>query len=98
VLTGPQALTQEQLVAELARVLRRPLSYQEVPAEAARHGMLAAGLTPGFVDAYLARMAANAPAVVTADVEKILGRPARPYADWAAGHADAFGAAEGDAA
>ena len=102
VLTGPQALTQERLVAELARVLRRPLSYQEVPAEAARHGMLAAGLTPGFVDAYLARMAASAPAVVTADVEKILGRPARPYADWAAEHAEAFGpapaAAEGGAA
>jgi uncharacterized protein YbjT (DUF2867 family) len=95
VLTGPESLTQADLVAVLGEVLGRPLSYQEVPAAAARQAMVAHGLRPGFADRYLARMAAGVgrPAVTTADVEKVLGRPPRPFAEWAAGHADAFGGA-----
>jgi uncharacterized protein YbjT (DUF2867 family) len=93
VLTGPQSLSQAELVAVLAEVLGRPLRFAEVPADAARQGMLAAGLRPGFVDGYLRRMAAGEPATTTADVDKILGRPPRRYAEWAAENAAAFGGA-----
>ena len=39
---------------------------------------------PEFADAYIARQAAatQQPAVVTGDVEAILGRPATPFAHW----------------
>jgi hypothetical protein len=44
------------------------------------------------VEALLARYAREVgqPAPVTGEVERILGRPARTYAEWVADHADDF--------
>lgn len=91
-LTGPQSLSQEELVAVIGEVIARPVSYQEVPAEAFRQGMIQRGLPQPFVDALLARYARGiGPAEgVTDEVERILGRPARTYAEWVADHAAAF--------
>ncbi len=52
----------------------------------------AAGASPEFADAYMALQAAAAqqPAVVTGDVEAILGRPATPFAHWVDAHRDLF--------
>ena len=48
--------------------------------------------SPEFADAYIALKAAAAqqPAVVTGDVEAILGRPATPFAHWVDAHRDLF--------
>jgi uncharacterized protein YbjT (DUF2867 family) len=91
-LSGPQSLSHEQMVAIIGEVLGRPLRYQELPPEAAKQGMIAQGLPGPFVQALMARYAREVGQVapVTGEVERILGRPARTYAEWVADHADAF--------
>ena len=91
-LTGPQALTNAELVAVIGAVLGRPLQYLEVPADAVRQRFLGLGFSAGFADAYLAMLAESLdkPAMVTHDVEKILGRPAFPFAHWVAEHRGVF--------
>jgi hypothetical protein len=50
VLTGPESLTQADMVARIGDVLGHRLAFEEVPAEVARQGMLASGLREPFVD------------------------------------------------
>jgi uncharacterized protein YbjT (DUF2867 family) len=91
-LTGPQSLTHQQLVATIGEVLGRSLRYQELPPEVAKQDMIQQGIPEAFVEALLARYAREVgqPAPVTGEVERILGRPARTYAEWVADHATAF--------
>lgn len=92
VLTGPQILTQREMVATIGAAIGRTLHYREIPPEAARAAMVAAGFPEGFADAYLALLA-NAvehSEPTTDEVHRILDRPARPFADWAAENARAF--------
>jgi uncharacterized protein YbjT (DUF2867 family) len=91
-LTGPQALTNIELVAALGTALGRPLRYQQVPPDAVRQRFHAVGFPAAFADAYLALLAdtVGRPALVTHEVDKILGRPATPFARWAADNRDRF--------
>ena len=91
-LTGPKALSHEELVATIGEVIGRPLRYQEIPPYAYGQSMIQRGFPEPFVEALLARYARGmGPAeAVTGEVERILGRPARTYADWVADHAAAF--------
>ncbi|WP_336217149.1 NAD(P)H-binding protein [Nonomuraea sp. LPB2021202275-12-8] len=91
-LTGPRSLTHAELITTIGQVLGRPLRFQEIPPEAVRQAMIGQGLAESFVEALLNRYARGAgkPAPVTDEVEKILGRPARGWAEWVADHADAF--------
>ena len=91
-LTGPEALTNTQLLQIISAVLGRSLRYLEVPPEVVRQRFLAIGFSTEFADAYLAMQAATVdrPALVTHDVEKVLGRSARTFADWVAEHANLF--------
>ncbi len=92
VLTGPQSLTHQQMVATIGDALGRRLRYQEIPPEAAKQGMVAYGFSEPFVAALLAMQAAavRQPAITTDEVKRILGRPARTFAEWATDHAAAF--------
>ncbi|WP_055585432.1 NAD(P)H-binding protein [Streptacidiphilus griseoplanus] len=93
-LTGPQVLTTAEQVAILGRVLGRPLRHEEISPEAALRGMLAAN--PWIPEQALASMLRYLGSTVggdvpaTDEVRRILGRPARTFAEWAADHADAF--------
>lgn len=91
-LTGPQALTNAELVDVLGTVVGRPLRYHEIPADAVRQRFVALGFPAEFADAYVAMLGAtvDTPALVTHDVEKILGRPAQPFAQWASEHRELF--------
>lgn len=91
-LTGPQALTNTELVETLGRVLRRPLRYHEVPTDAVRQRFVDLGFGAAFADAYMGLLAdtVERPALVTHEVDKILGRPATTFADWVAGHREFF--------
>ncbi|MUM17311.1 NAD(P)H-binding protein [Mycobacterium sp. CBMA271] len=84
-LTGPQAFTNAGLLAVLGKVLHRPLEYLQVPDDFVRQRFTGLGFPDGFADAYLAMQAATltAPAVVTHEVDRILGRPAETFASWA---------------
>ncbi|OBH09511.1 NAD(P)H-binding protein [Mycobacterium sp. E1747] len=93
-LTGPQAFTNSELVEAIGTALGRPLQYCEIPNAAVRQRFIALGFPAAFADAYIAMLAAtlDAPALVTRDVEKILGRPAAPFAQWVAERRDVFSA------
>ncbi len=91
-LSGPQSLSHAEMVATIGEVIGRPLRFQEVEPEVLKRGMIANGFAEPFVTALLARYAREVgqAAPVTGEVERILGRPARSYAEWVADHADAF--------
>jgi uncharacterized protein YbjT (DUF2867 family) len=91
-LTGPQALTNAELVGVIGTVLDRRLGYQEVPAEVVRQRFIALGFSAEFADAYIAMLSATVdkPALVTNEVAKILGRPADSFADAVSAHRDLF--------
>jgi uncharacterized protein YbjT (DUF2867 family) len=91
-LTGPQSLTQRQMVTTLGEMLHRPLRYHEIPPDAARDAMVGRGFPAPFADAYLAMQAdtVGRPARTTTTITEVLGRPAATFAAWVAEHVDAF--------
>jgi uncharacterized protein YbjT (DUF2867 family) len=92
-LTGPQSLSHAEQVAVIGEVIGRPLRFEEVPPSVAVQGMLRNGLPEPFVTALMARYAAHvarAQYPPTREVEHVLGRPARTYAQWVTDHAGAF--------
>ena len=91
-LTGPQALTNAEMVAVIGEVLGRPLRYQEVPAELVRQRFIGLGFPTAFADAYIAFQSATVdkPALVTHEVDKILGHPAESFAQWVSDHRGLF--------
>jgi uncharacterized protein YbjT (DUF2867 family) len=91
-LTGPRAFTNTELAEVIGAVLGRPLRYHEIPNASVRQRFLDLGFTADFADAYMAMLAQTLenPAAVTHDVEKILGRPAIPFAQWVSQHRDMF--------
>jgi uncharacterized protein YbjT (DUF2867 family) len=91
-LTGPQALTNAEMVAIIGAVLDRPTRYQEVPDELVRQRFIGLGFGAEFADAYISLLAETVekPALVTHDVEKILGHPATSFAQWVSDHRNLF--------
>ncbi|MCM3921228.1 NAD(P)H-binding protein [Frankia sp. AiPs1] len=96
-LTGPELLSVPDQVAQLAAELGRTITTVEVPPHAVRQQLVSAGFEPSVadsaVDGYqLVRDGGNA--VLTDDVERILGHPARAFRAWAHDHRAAFVAGE----
>jgi uncharacterized protein YbjT (DUF2867 family) len=91
-LTGPQSLTNAELLTTLGEVLDRPLTYRELPAELVRERFVAIGFPEAFADAYVGLLGETVgrPAVVTDEVERITGRPATTFAQWANDHRAMF--------
>ncbi|WP_067707002.1 NAD(P)H-binding protein [Nocardia yamanashiensis] len=92
-LTGPELLSTADQVAVLAELTGRPIEVFDIEERQAREFMLGAGMSEEFADGSLAGQAfvrAGGNAVVTGDVERVLGRAPRTYADWARDHAEAF--------
>jgi uncharacterized protein YbjT (DUF2867 family) len=91
-LTGPQAFTNSELVEVIGAVLGRPLQYREIPADAVRQRFIDLGFGADFADAYMAMLAETMdnPALVTHDVEKILGRAPVSFAQWVSEHRDLY--------
>ncbi|GAB4584892.1 hypothetical protein [Nocardia sp. IFM 10818] len=73
--------------------LERPIDVVDIPHEVAREHMIASGMSAEFADGALAGQVyarAGRNATVTGDVERVLGRAPRGYAEWAWDHAPAF--------
>ncbi|MER6613449.1 SDR family oxidoreductase [Streptomyces xantholiticus] len=92
-LTGPQSLTFAEQIATVARAAgrRTPVDIRTVTREEWQKSVSA--YLPGeFAQALLDYWASTdgSPAVLTRTVEELTGRPARPFAEWAEEHADAF--------
>jgi uncharacterized protein YbjT (DUF2867 family) len=91
-LTGPQSFTNAELVDVIGAVLGRSLRYQEAPPDIVRQRFIGLGFPTEFADAYVAMLAEtiDKPALVTFDVEKIVGRPALTFAHWVSEHRAVF--------
>jgi uncharacterized protein YbjT (DUF2867 family) len=94
-LTGPAALG----IAEIARILSETagceINYVDIPEEAARAGMLQAGLPPWLIDVVMELHAINKQSrwsMVTSDIEEATGNPATTFVQFARDHARDFAA------
>lgn len=93
-LTGPAALTTHDQAAVLAAALDRPIDVTDIPLDVARGFMLESGMSEEYADGALAGQAFvrdGGNAIVTGDVEQVLGRAPRTYADWVRDHRTEFG-------
>lgn len=93
-LTGPDSLTQEEMVETIGEVIGRRLRYAEIPREAALGHLVERGFHEPAADTMLTLQAASIgrEAFVSDEAGRLLGRPARTYAAWAGDHAAEFGA------
>ncbi|MEV7552832.1 NAD(P)H-binding protein [Amycolatopsis sp. NPDC089917] len=91
-LTGPGSLDQYEKVRLIGAAAGRSLSFQELPPEQVRQGMLAQGLPEEIPARLLGSLAdySERPGPTTTTVEELLGRPALTFADWARDNAPAF--------
>jgi uncharacterized protein YbjT (DUF2867 family) len=93
VLTGPEAITYEQIAAELSAATGGPVEFVDVPDEAARQGMVAAGL-PDWLVEHLTRLFAiarrGALEESTDSVRAVTGREPRSFTEFARDHAPLF--------
>ncbi len=90
-LTGPEPISPRQQTEVIARALGEPVRFHEQTRAEARAQMLGYMPEP-VVEATLDALGAPRPdeQAITPDVERVLGRPARSFADWAARHIAAF--------
>ncbi|MET7616117.1 NmrA family NAD(P)-binding protein [Streptomyces sp. NPDC005408] len=92
VITGPEVLTLKDKVDALAAARGRKIALVSMTEDEAVEQWRAAG-HPQEVIGFLLDAYGNTPAVgrtVVDTVQKVTGRPARTFAEWAAEHADAF--------
>ena len=85
VLTGPEALSGQQVARRISTVFARDVGYADLPAKQAREELLASGLSEWEVDGALELydwVRQGGAATVTADVLEVAGHPARPVQDW----------------
>jgi uncharacterized protein YbjT (DUF2867 family) len=96
-LTGPQSLTNTELVQVIGAALGRDLRYVELPPDAVRERFAAIGFPAAFADAYIGLLEAGVgrPAPVTDEVQRILGRPATTFARWVGAHLALFAEYQG---
>jgi uncharacterized protein YbjT (DUF2867 family) len=94
-LTGPELLDVPGQAAIVGDALGRPVRTTDVDPEVARAGLLRAGLDAAAVEEIVAGSAwarAGHGAVLTSDVERILGRPPASFRTWVRDHRGAFSA------
>jgi len=92
--SGPEALTQDQLAALLAQVSGKPVVHQDIPLDALRAGLAQAGLPPVYVDVlsdFDAQAAQGQHAIVTDAVERLTGKAPTSVATFLAANKAALG-------
>ncbi len=92
-ITGPEALTYYQIAALMAEASDRPVTYVDVPEEAARAGLEQAGVPEPMLSAFMELWAlekTGGAAEVTDAVERVTGKAPRSFADFARDNAAAW--------
>lgn len=92
-ITGPEALSGQDLAQKLSKAVGRTIAYRDVSPEEAKKGMVAAGTPEWLAIAMVALysvFAAGHSAAVSPVVEQITGYPPRTFDDWARENAAAF--------
>ncbi len=92
-LTGPESLDHAEVARRLSEAAGREIAYAPLTEAEAAAQMSAAGLGPARVQRLLGfyrRVRGGHAAPVHGDVETVLGRPARAFADFARDYADCW--------
>jgi uncharacterized protein YbjT (DUF2867 family) len=91
-LTGPETLTTRERIAVLSGAIGRPVEFVPITHEQAVDRLLAEGVSREDADYVINWHAAPPPegSTVTDTVERVTGRPARTFAQWATAHAGRF--------
>ena len=93
VITGPEALTFQQVAETLSNVLGREIRYIDVPLSVAADGMRKAGMPDWnvrIVSELLDYFASGAAATVSDAVPRLLGRPAISFEQFVKDHRGAL--------
>jgi uncharacterized protein YbjT (DUF2867 family) len=91
VLTGPESLTQRQQVQHISAAAGRRIAIETISVQEARDA-LGRIIPPAYVELLIRQWAdeVGVQSPVTDNVQRITGRPATLYADWAIRHAENF--------
>lgn len=94
VLTGPEAITFGDIASQLSATTGRRVEFVDVPDEAARAGMVAAGMPDWFAESLVTvfvMLRQGAAEQKTDTVERLTGRQPRSFAEFAGDHIRLFG-------
>ena len=94
-ITGPEALSHAEIAERFSQVLGRTIRYVDVPEDAAREWMLAAGIPPWTVDKLLdlyRYYRSGAAAEVTWEIERVGRKAPIAFQQFVRDHAAAFAA------
>jgi uncharacterized protein YbjT (DUF2867 family) len=92
-ITGPEALSFQEVVQKLAAATGRPVTYQDVPLATVQQEMVAAGLPAWLVEVrmeFATALRDGYAAAVTDTVQAVTGQPARTFDAFAREHAALF--------
>ncbi|MEO6714758.1 MAG: SDR family oxidoreductase [Mycobacteriales bacterium] len=92
-LTGPESLTHQQIASRLGNGIGRPVNYVDLSDEDFRASLVEADIPGWYADVFIILMQgirAGWFGEVSPVVEKVLGRPATSFEDFARDHAAAF--------
>ncbi|GAB4584197.1 NmrA family NAD(P)-binding protein [Nocardia sp. IFM 10818] len=91
-LTGPESLTPTERIALLSKVIGRDIRFVRMTHEQAVERLMSTGVSRADADYVIGWYAAPTPESTTVDdtVPRVLGRPARTFAQWVDEHADRF--------
>jgi uncharacterized protein YbjT (DUF2867 family) len=91
--TGPQALTTQEQVDLIGKVIGKPLSFVNVPDQAARDSMVGMGMSEPIVEVMLEftnLIRAGQAGLVSDTVQKVTGKAPRAFEAWVKETASAF--------
>ena len=88
-LTGPDALTYDELASALSARLGRPIAHVSLPPEDLRGGMVAEGVPEPLADRLLdleRYFREGRASAITRDIERVTGRVTRPFSEYLRDH------------
>jgi uncharacterized protein YbjT (DUF2867 family) len=93
VVTGPAALTYAEMTALIGTAIGRALTFVPLSDDEARAALARTGMPPVMIDALVTlwrEVREGQVAVVTGDVERVIGRPPIGFRRWAEENAESF--------
>ncbi|HYY17042.1 MAG TPA: SDR family oxidoreductase [Gammaproteobacteria bacterium] len=92
-ITGPEALTYDDVAKKLSWVTGKPVSYRDVPSAVVRQRLLETGMPEWYVEVQMdfhAALREGGASIVTDTVESVTGKPPRSFEQFAREHAALF--------
>src|ERR687887_176533 len=92
-ITGPEALSYDDVAKKLSLLTGKPVSYRDVPSAVVRQRLLETGMPEWYVEVQMdfhAALREGGASIVTDTVESVTGKPPRSFEQFAHEHAALF--------